>query len=586
MKYLPMLLLVMGLWAVSASSMTFVHPGVLNSKAELDFVKAQIQAEAQPWKGEFEQMRRSGYATRGPHGRANINSRGAGASESREDAIASYTQALLWYFTDDERYAKGAIAILNAWSNLQGFTHGSDQDRLQAGYVGAVFAPAAEIMRGYAGWTPREISEFQDMLKRAFYPQLNTASSWNGNVDLVQIDAMMAIAAFNEDEEEFNMGIARLKARIPAYFYLVSDGETPASIAGDGDNSQHFWSNPSMWVDGLTQETCRDNGNHAQSALGSALHAAEVAWHQGVDVYTENQVRLTAAMELMATQFLTGSMQGTCENDTATSRRFDIWAVGYNHYHNRMGVSLPNTQQLIAEQILPRASRTSNNLVYETLTHSGLSGTNAPGLKAEEAVDFTSYAGRPFQGTVQSIPGILECEFYDEGGEGVAYHEADGRNHGSGELNQGGEERDRFRQDEDVDISYTKDEWDNSPFNLVPQELGHFYVGWTAPEEWLRYTVDIKQAGMYTLSVMYTARYDGGFTVACDGESVGEPIRLRSTADERDEKRNWHHWNYAEDGGALKLPAGRHVLTLHILAPGNMNFDRVVFKAQNEVHSE
>ncbi|NQV35444.1 MAG: alginate lyase family protein [Phycisphaeraceae bacterium] len=355
-----------------SSGMIFIHPGALNSRAELDFVKARIQAAAQPWKAEFDQMRHSGYATRGPHGLTHINSRSSDASVSLEDAIASYTQALLWYFTEDEVYARRCIAILNSWSNLQGFTHGSDQDRLHAGYVGAVLAPAAEIMRAYPGWTPSDIGLLQAMFKRAFYPQLNTASRWNGNVDLTQIDAMMAISVFNEDETEFNQGLARLKARSPAYFYLVSDGDKPKPIEGDGGNAQQFWSSPAKWIDGLTQETCRDNGRHAQFGLGSALHAAEVAWHQGMDVYSENQERYTAAMELMAFQFLTGSMQGTCTDNTATLHRFGIWEMGYNHYHNRAGVSLPNTRKLIQTQIRPRASRTICNLVYETLTHADL----------------------------------------------------------------------------------------------------------------------------------------------------------------------------------------------------------------------
>lgn len=378
MKHLPALFVAIGLWSASASAMTFVHPGALNSKAELDFVKANIQAGAQPWKGKFDQIISSSYATRGPHGRANINSGNNDANVSRDDAIASYTQALLWYFTGDETYAKRSIAILNSWSHLQRFTAGSEQDRLQAGWIGAVFAPAAEIMRGYPGWTASEIDNLQAMFKRAFYPQLNTASVWNGNVDLTQIDAMMAISVFNEDEVEFNKGLNRLRIRNPAYFYLASDGARPKPIAGDGGNPQTFWFNPSKWIDGLTQETCRDNGHHSQYALGSALHAAEVAWHQGVDVYTENQERYTAAMELMATQLLTGSMQGTCSNNTSSPDRYDTWEVGYNHYHNRAGVALPNTQKLIVEQIRPRAPRAVWNLVYETLTHADLPSTISP----------------------------------------------------------------------------------------------------------------------------------------------------------------------------------------------------------------
>jgi len=357
--------------------MTFVHPGALNSKEELDYVKAKIQAGAQPWQDEFDQLKNSGYATRGPHGLTNLNSGNNEATVSREDAIASYAQALLWYFSGDEAYAKRSVAILNSWSTLRAFTAGSALDRLQAGWIGAVFAPAAEIMRGYPGWTTNEIQNLQAMFKRAFHPQLNTASVRNGNVDLTQIDALMAITVFNEDEAEFHQGRARLKVRNPAYFYLASDGAKPKPIAGDGDNPQHFWSNPTKWPDGLTQETCRDNGHHAQFGLGSALHAAETAWHQGVNIYAENQARYTAAMELLASQFLTGSMQGVCNDNAPTADRYEAWEVGYNHCHHRLGVALPNTRKLIVEQIRPGASRAICNLAYETLTHAELPSTLA-----------------------------------------------------------------------------------------------------------------------------------------------------------------------------------------------------------------
>lgn len=352
--------------------MTFVHPGALSSAVELNFIKARIAAGDEPWKDEFDRVKGSGYATRSPHALATIDSRGADAARSREDAAAAYSQALLWYFTGDETYARRSVAILNAWSGLEGFTSGTEQDRLQAGWVGSVFAQAAELMRAYPGWTPGELQAVQAMFRRAFYPQLNTASFWNGNVDLTQIDALISISVFNEDEGEFRMALDRLRVRSRAYFYLVSDGPVPPPIAGDGGNPQKFWHNPAKWVDGLTQETCRDNGHHAQYGMGSALHAAEVAWHQGVDVYSENQGRYTAALELLASQFLTGSMQGVSRDPVPSPEREDTWEVGYNHYHNRLGMDLPNTRRLILEQIRPGASRASWNLIYETLTHADL----------------------------------------------------------------------------------------------------------------------------------------------------------------------------------------------------------------------
>jgi hypothetical protein len=349
----------------------WVHPGALDSKGELDFVKAQIAAGAQPWKATFDKIKNSGAANQTPHPLSQVNSSNGDASTSRDDALGAYTQALIWYYSGDEVYAQRAIAILNAWSGLQGFTAGTDQDKLQAGWIGAVFADAAEIMRLYPGWAPADIAKLQAMFKQAFYPKLNTASTWNGNVDLTQIDAMMAIAIFNEDQSEFDAGLARWNKRTHAYFYLASDGQVPP-INGDGGNVQSFWSNPLKWVDGLQQETCRDNGHHAQFALGSALHVAEMAWHQGVDIYSGESTRFTAAMELLAKQFVTNDMQGICSNNTPSGDRYDTWEVGYNHYHNRKGIDLPNTNQLIVNDIRTKAELASWNLVYETLTHANV----------------------------------------------------------------------------------------------------------------------------------------------------------------------------------------------------------------------
>ena len=353
------------------ADMTFVHPGALNTAANLDFIKAQIEVGEQPAASEFRRIRESTAATRSPNAVAEINSVNGSTYLARDDAIAAYTQALLWRFTDDAVYADRAVAILNAWSDLNGFTHGTDQDKLRAGWIGAVLAQAAEIMRSYDVWSAADIATLQAMFRRAYYPQLIDASSWNGNVDLTQIDALISIAVFNEDEAMFDLSLKRLQRRNPAYFYLQSDGKRPQSIDGDGGNLEHFWFNPVAWVDGLNQETCRDNGHHSQFALGSALHVAEVAWNQGVDVYTPNKARYTAAIELLASQLLSGNFD-TCKNTAATNNRFNTWEIAYHHYHNREGVDLPYTRMLIEQQVRTGRKRATWNLVYETLTHANL----------------------------------------------------------------------------------------------------------------------------------------------------------------------------------------------------------------------
>jgi len=38
---------------------------------------------------------------------------------------------------------------------------------------------------------------------------------------------------------------------------------------------------------------------------------------------------------------------------------------------------------------------------------------------------------------LQTIPGKLQCEYYDFGGEGIAYHDSDTINSGSGKIKSG-----------------------------------------------------------------------------------------------------------------------------------------------------
>src|SRR5882672_7632960 len=47
----------------SAAPATFTHPGVLVSRAQLDFVRDRVNANAQPWRDAYNQMIASQYAS-------------------------------------------------------------------------------------------------------------------------------------------------------------------------------------------------------------------------------------------------------------------------------------------------------------------------------------------------------------------------------------------------------------------------------------------------------------------------------------------------------------------------------------------
>jgi hypothetical protein len=97
-----------------------------------------------------------------------------------------------------------------------------------------------------------------------------------------------------------------------------------------------------------------------------------------------------------------------------------------------------------------------------------------------------------------AVPGIVEGEDYDHGGEGVAYHDTT-------TGNKGGE----YRAD-DVDIKAT---------TLDP---GHT-IGWGATGEWLEWTIDVRAVGSYRISA-YTGTNDTTnprLTLSIDGVPVG-----------------------------------------------------------------
>ena len=198
---------------------------------------------------------------------------------------------------------------------------------------------------------------------------------------------------------------------------------------------------------------------------------------------------------------------------------------------------------------------------------------------------FKNYKGKPWANEPQQIPGKIQCEFYDIGGEGVAYHDMDSVNNGSGKLNPAnGTFLNEFRMNEGVDISYTKTrDIDNNPYNMVAPIMDQLYVGWTEPGEWINYTVKVNKSVKYTIGLMYTASGDGGISLMLDGKTLKNELLIPSTKNNKEPVawRQWHHWNLIDSLTTIKLKKGMHVLTLKTVTNGNMNYDFLDFKLEN-----
>jgi hypothetical protein len=144
----------------------------------------------------------------------------------------------------------------------------------------------------------------------------------------------------------------------------------------------------------------------------------------------------------------------------------------------------------------------------------------------------------PFTGTPLALPGRIEAEGYDKGGQGVAYYDTTAGNSSGA-----------YRSD-DVDIRVTSDS--SGSYNVKSVRAG----------EWLAYTVSIATAGSYAFDFRLASSGTGGTVrLTVDGTDVSGPIALPDTG-------GWGIWQTFRRGG-VTLPAGTHVLKLVVDANGS-----------------
>lgn len=362
----------------------FTHPGVLVTDGQLEAVRKNVTAGKEPWLSAYLDMRDSKYGAYKyrpePYpsvdcpGDGHTDRPAQGCVQEREDAIAAYTQALLFRMTGKKQHAVKAREIMDAWS-AELRRHTAEDAGLQTGWAGATWARAAEIIRHSpgAGWPKDRVDRFARMLRTVHLPVVSRAvPDYNGNWDLVMTDAAIGIAVFLDDRKAFDKALDRFRQRVPAYFYLEKDGRVPVTPKGSGITTpaklRAYWFGQTTFKDGLTQETCR-NFRHAGYGIAAAAHIAETAWHQGVDLWSDAQDRIAAAVELHARHQAGGRVPAwLCDGKVKRDLGPDL-EVALNHLENRVGEELPAAHRLAAKT---RPAGTDNLFVaWETLTHAG-----------------------------------------------------------------------------------------------------------------------------------------------------------------------------------------------------------------------
>jgi hypothetical protein len=116
--------------------------------------------------------------------------------------------------------------------------------------------------------------------------------------------------------------------------------------------------------------------------------------------------------------------------------------------------------------------------------------------------------GLPYGGTPARIPGKIEAENYDLGGEGVAYHDVSPGNTGG------------FYRVDDVDIKFSTDTG------------GGYAIGWFNAGEWLDYTVDVTVTALYDIDLRVGSYLPGRtLTIAFNGTNVTGEVAVPQVED-------------------------------------------------------
>lgn len=373
MNCMKTLLVTLCLFAVTVChGQKFVHPGMLHTATDLQFLKAKVAAGEEPWKSAWEELKAS------PVGQLDykatpwkVVSNGSynrpdnGGSDFVRDGDAAYTMALRWYVEGEKAYAEKAIEIFNAWSStLDSVVNHNRQ--LKVGTGGIKYLNAAEILKCYyKGWKAKDQKAFQDMVLGIWYPVIKDwVPNYNGNWDASIGQTMLCMGVMYDRRDIFDR----------AYNQLYN-GETNGSI------KNYFYAN------GQCQESGRDQ-QHVQMGIGFLVCACEIAWNQGLDLYSAFDNRLAKGYEYTAKymlgeevpyeQYKTFSGRLVFGPEISASQRdvfMPVWERAFRHYNGRMGLEMPYTRRAVAKS-RPEGWGVQSFIPWSTLTTAGFPADN------------------------------------------------------------------------------------------------------------------------------------------------------------------------------------------------------------------
>ena len=591
----------------------FVHPGSAHKISDLERMRDMVNAGVEPWASSFDDFAQSGRAqftynvqsTNNPLTVINGNT----PNNFRNDCLAAYYNALMWFITEDSRHADKAVEIFNAWSGLTSV----NIIPLELGRSSLHLIEAAEIIKHtYSGWDATDIQKFSDMLVYPGYsnttiPTGPTTFYWGmyngdprraGNQGYFAMRSLLAMGIFLDNERIYDRVIRLARGATNRADDLAYPTGPP--INGNPTATHDFaiqWGQQSrqttiadygynevfanyIFENGQNEESSRDQV-HAAVGLVNISALCEVAWNQGDNLYgvLDNRPLLGWEYTLRYNLSLDNTYpdqpkpwEPTLETGEYFQRRVRTGrrlALRINpHIDGNLGAFTRGEAngepiyELNLGHYRDRMNIDSDEITWLERGHALLEASQGFEDEGSNVFSMPSWGGMkyrrvspgdPVQGFsnntpifgMHTLPATIEAENYDH-----FTLVGEGRTyHDLSAMNSGL----AYRPTDGVD--------------LINASEGGFAVSSIEAGEWVTYTVSVPVAGEYDLFIRYASTASGGsIQIAADGVDLTGQVSVPNGGSASSGANDWRNLILATD-----VPLKQGVQQLRVNFGGNSN---------------
>lgn len=194
-----------------------------------------------------------------------------GSNTFARDAHAAFRLALAYRITSDERYAQGAVFILNSWSKgLKVIESRHENTALNVSIFIPCFIIAADLISKSPSFTLADQETFKEFLRNVVLPSDSAGLCMKRDNNWANFGTLLAMTAgsYLDERKLFDQGVERWKQLVESQMDTDGTLREEVSRSGVSDNAPGAMG---LW--------------YSNFSLIPATLAAEVARVNGVDLY-------------------------------------------------------------------------------------------------------------------------------------------------------------------------------------------------------------------------------------------------------------------------------------------------------------